>query len=597
MNERKLKQLNILVIAVVLLAVISVVLFAGKFSPMNENKITGADIRDLSTGWILRDYRGQDDQIIDLPTDIEAEPGEIILIMHKVPDDVSKTSVLLFETQFQNIVVTIGQEKIYSNGVLNNQTYMENAVPCQNIISIGTAKPGDVVSIYIASAYGKYSGSIGSIYYGTKGDAIANIIKENGVGFIIAITLIIVTVLLGISLLFMKNVNVDKRKSMYAFFFILLTAFWCITENPIIELFIGNVFGVYMTNIIILLVMPVIYIMHQRCFAVKRRFAKIFEIAMYIYAINFLTGIVFQFMKVCDFASYESFTKILITVGLVLLSGIMYLAADTYSDKTIYSNLFANLVLTLACVAEGILSMFDFYIPYEGVALQTGIYIFLILLVVATQKGIIKEMNKEKEQAISHVEHERDDMVKNINTSLIYSGMNIAVNSLKDNDRENSRLVYDTSMYMKYNLMAINDKDLVPFLQELEYIKAYLGIMKRKHPELEITVEDKVTSFMVPFNSIEPLVENAVMVGALKAETGSRIVFRSYERLDCYAIQIVDNGKGIGPDKKFAGKQSFKTIRKRLKTGCKGAVEVKTKPDKGTIVTVKIPKEGFIIKE
>ncbi len=597
MNERKLKQLNILVIAVVLLAVISAVLFAGKFSPMNENKITGADIRDLSTGWILRDYRGQDDQIIDLPTDIEAEPGEIILIMHKVPDDVSKTSVLLFETQFQNIVVTIGQEKIYSNGVLNNQTYMENAVPCQNIISIGTAKPGDVVSIYIASAYGKYSGSIGSIYYGTKGDAIANIIKENGVGFIIAITLIIVTVLLGISLLFMKNVNVDKRKSMYAFFFILLTAFWCITENPIIELFIGNVFGVYMTNIIILLVMPVIYIMHQRCFAVKRRFAKIFEIAMYIYAINFLTGIVFQFMKVCDFASYESFTKILITVGLVILSGIMYLAADTYSDKTIYSNLFANLVLTLACVAEGILSMFDFYIPYEGVALQTGIYIFLILLVVATQKGIIKEMNKEKEQAISHVEHERDDMVKNINTSLIYSGMNIAVNSLKDNDRENSRLVYDTSMYMKYNLMAINDKDLVPFLQELEYIKAYLGIMKRKHPELEITVEDKVTSFMVPFNSIEPLVENAVMVGALKAETGSRIVFRSYERLDCYAIQIVDNGKGIGPDKKFAGKQSFKTIRKRLKTGCKGAVEVKTKPDKGTIVTVKIPKEGFIIKE
>ncbi len=597
MNERKLKQLNILVIAIVIVAVVSAVIFATKFSPTNENKITGVQINDFNSNWVLKDYRGQEDTIIDLPTKIDAEAGETLLIMHKVPDDVTDTSVLLFETEFQNVVVTIGQEKVYSNGVLNNQSYMSNAAPCQNIISIGSAKPGDVISIYIASSYDKYSGHIGSIYYGTKGDAIASIISENGVSFVVAVTLIIITVLLGISLIFMRNVNVDKRKSIYAFGFILLTALWCLTDNPIMELFNGNVFGIYMTNILMLLVMPVVYIMHQRCFAVKRRFAKIFEIAMYVYGVNFLTGLVFQFMKVCDFATYETFTKVLITIGLILLSGIMYLAADTYSDKTIYSNLVANLILTVACVLEAFLSLFNFYLPYDGVALQFGVYIFLILLVVATQKSIIREMNKEKEQAISNVEHERDDMVKNINTSLIYGGMNIAVNSLKDNDRENSRLVYDISIYMKYNLMAINEKGLVPFSQELEYTKAFLGIQKRKNPELEITVEDKVTDFLVPFNTIEPLVENAVLMGALKAEAGSRIVIRSYERLDCFAIQIVDNGKGIGPDKRFTGKQSYKAIKKRIKSACKGVVEIKTKPDKGTIVTVKIPKEGFIIKE
>lgn len=597
MNERKLKQLNILVIAIVIVAVVSAVIFATKFSPTNENKITGVQINDFNSNWVLRDYRGQADTIIDLPAKIDADAGETLLIMHKVPDDVTDTSVLLFETEFQNVVVTIGQEKVYSNGVLNNQSYMSNAAPCQNIISIGSAKPGDVISIYIASSYDKYSGHIGSIYYGTKGDAIASIISENGVSFVVAVTLIIITVLLGISLIFMRNVNVDKRKSIYAFGFILLTALWCLTDNPIMELFNGNVFGTYMTNILMLLIMPVVYIMHQRCFAVKRRFAKIFEIAMYVYGINFLTGLVFQFMKVCDFATYETFTKVLITIGLILLSGIMYLAADTYSDKTIYSNLVANLILTVACILEAFLSLFNFYLPYDGVALQFGVYIFLILLVVATQKSIIREMNKEKEQAISNVEHERDDLVKNINTSLIYGGMNIAVNSLKDNDRENSRLVYDISIYMKYNLMAINEKGLVPFSQELEYTKAFLGIQKRKNPELEITVEDKVTDFLVPFNTIEPLVENAVLMGALKAESGSRIVIRSYERLDCFAIQIVDNGKGIGPDKRFTGKQSYKAIKKRIKSACKGVVEIKTKPDKGTIVTVKIPKEGFIIKE
>ena len=171
MNERKLKQLNILVIAAIFIAVVASILFATKFSPENENPITGSNLEDFNSNWVLRDYRGEDDQIIDLPANIEANAGETLLIMHKVPDNVTDTSVLLFETEFQNIVVTIGEEKMYSNGVLTEQEYMKNAVPCQNIISIGSAKPGDVVCIYIASAYNKYSGKIGSISYGTKGDA------------------------------------------------------------------------------------------------------------------------------------------------------------------------------------------------------------------------------------------------------------------------------------------------------------------------------------------------------------------------------------------------------------------------------------------
>ena len=138
---------------------------------------------------------------------------------------------------------------------------------------------------------------------------------------------------------------------------------------------------------------------------------------------------------------------------------------------------------------------------------------------------------------------------------------------------------------------------MVPFSKELEYIKAYLGIQCKRNSGLETVVEDKVIDFQVPYNTVEPLVENAVVNGALKSESGGRIVVRSYERLDCFAIQIVDNGKGTGPDKRFSGKQSFKTIRKRLKSMCGGTVEINNKPDKGTILTIKIPKDGYIIKE
>ncbi|MBP3620869.1 MAG: hypothetical protein J6J16_03800 [Lachnospiraceae bacterium] len=597
MNERKLKQLNILVLVSVLASFIVMGLFIFVFSPGKENRIDTDNLKKYNESWVLKSVNGSDDKILDLPINVDASAGDTIILMNRVPEDVNSDTVLVVKTEFQNILVTVNDKKIYSNGVLNDQKLMKNAVPCYNIIDLGNAKPGDVVAIHIASGYDKYSGKLGNIYYGTRGGAVADIVRDNGVSFVVAVAILVLTLVLVVSLLFMKNVNVNKMKSAYAFGFIFTAALWSITGNPIMQLITGNTFGTYMSNMVLLLIMPVLYIMYQRCFAVKRRFAKIFEIGIYVFAINFVTGVVFQFYSVCDFATYEIFTKILITIGLVLLSGIMYLAADTFADKTIYNNFFANMVLTMACIFEAFFSLFNFYKGVDGIILQIGVYLFVVLLVITVEKGIIKEMNQQRDNALSNIDEEKKKTVKHINTQLIYSALNIVVNDLKPRDRENSRLVYDTSIYLKNNLKSITDRDLVPFSEELEYIKAYLGIQAKKNEMLEVTVEDKVIDFNVPFNTIEPLVENAVQNGALRADSDGRIVVRSYERLDCFAIQIVDNGKGIGPDKRFDGKQSFKNIKRRLKKMCGGGIDVNNKPGKGTIVTVKIPKEGFIIKE
>lgn len=597
MNERKLKQLNILILIAVGVGIVFMGLFSFGFAPEGQHRIETTVLKDFNDGWILRNYQGAGDDLIDLPNKLDGNAEEIILLMHKVPEDLNEDTVLVFETKFQNVQVLVGDEVVYTNGVLNEQKLMRNAVPCLNVVDISDANPGDVISVYLASGYDKYSGELGEFFYGTKGDVVSQLVRENGVGFIFSFTLLVIIILLTISLIFMRNVYVNKRKAAYGFGFLFATSLWCLFENPIMQVVTSNSFGVYMSGMILLLILPVLYIMYQRCFAVKRRFAKIFEIGIYVFAVNFLTGIVFQMLGVCDFATYMIFTKVLIVLSLLLLSGIMYLAADTYSDKTIYSNLWANLVLTIASLLEALFSIFRFYKPYDETILQIGIYIFMVLLVVVVEKEIILEMNQSKEAAISSMEQEKDMAVKNINTKYIFQALSVAVDDMKEKDKENSKLIYHTSIYMKYNILAVTEKKLVPFSWELEYIKAYLEIEGRKHRELEIVVEDKVTDFAVPFNTIEPLVENAIINGALKANSSGRLVFRSYERLDCYAIQIVDNGKGIGPDKKFTGKQTYKNIKKRLKSGCRGAIEIKNKPDKGTIVTVKIPKAGYIIKE
>ena len=577
MRDKKLRQLNMLVIIATFCCLIFIGLFVFVFAPDGQKKLKPNDLTEFNDGWLLRDYRGQPDQFVDLPEKIKGDAEEVIVIVNEVPEDVGPDTVMIVRTNFQNIMVTINNEKIYTNGVMTDQKLMKNAVPCYNMIELKSAQPGDLITIYLVSSYKKYSGDLQGIYYGNKGDVVSDIISKNSIGFIFAILLIVVTLLLSISLIFMKNIRVNKVRAAYGFGFINAVALWSITANPIMQLITSNTFGVYMANMTILLILPILYIMHQRCFAIKRRYGRIFEIGIYIFAVNMLTGVVFQM--------------------LILLSGIMYLAADTYGDKTIYSNLVANAVLTVAALLESLLSIFRFYREYDGVVLQAGVGIFMVLLVVSVEKGIIKDMNHTRSLAEENVESETNKALKRINTNLVYSTLGIVVNDLKTRDMENSRLIYDTSVYLKYNIMSTVEKNMVPFSQEMEYIKAYLGMQKKRNVALEIEVEDKIVDFYVPFNTIEPLVENAVVNGALRADAGGRLVVRSYERLDCFAIQIVDNGKGIGPDKRFEGKQSYKSIKKKLKSMCNGAIEIKNKPGKGTIITVKVPKEGYVVKE
>lgn len=595
MNERRFRQLNILTIIAVAVGIGMMLFFAFVVSDGGNQKISFRTPKKLDDTWVLYRQGETDEQIIDLPTKLKAKKGEIITITHQMPEDAGEDSAICFYTEFQNVIVSIGDRRVYESGVLADNKMTKNAVPGYHVVDID-ARAGETVTIQLASAYGRYSGRIPGIYYSSRGDIVSWLIRRNGIPFVVSLMILVLTILLGVSLLFMTNENINKQKAAYGFGFIVFAAAWIFFGNTMMQLLTKNQFATYMASQIFLLLMPLLYFMYLRSFAMKRRYAKIFEILIYVYAVNFLTGIVFQLVGVCDFASYMFFTKILIMVGLLLLCLIMYLAADTYADKSIYSNFWANVILTGSCLVEFILHFFRFYKSYQGVVLQIGLFVFAVLLMISIEKTVIQEMNAERDAALSSVGHEKSQAVRTINTALIYRALNTAITDLKTHDQSNSRLIYDTSMFMQHNMDAVYKQGLVSFDIELSYIRAYLGMQKRIHPGLEVLVEDKVTEFKVPYNTIEPLVENAVEA-AVETKQDGKVVVRSYERLDCFAIQIVDNGNGVSPVKKFRAKQDFRGLQKQLKSSVGALIEVRTKPDKGTILTVKIPKQGYVIKE
>ena len=597
MNKKKLKSLNSIVLIACAVGLLCIFLFVFVFAPAKSEKISSDQPDKFNTNWILRDFAGEDDQLITLPAKTDASAGDIVTIMHVAPEGLNENSVLAFKTMFQNVIVTVGEERVYEYGILNDNKLIRTAVPKTHLVPIGKAEAGDVIAIYLSSGYNKYSGQLPEISLSTSGDVAASIVKTNGIGFVVSITLMILSIILSIALVMDKRAEIDRKRAGYAFAFIFTTSLWLILSNPIMELITGNVFGVYMSSMVLLLLMPILYLMHLRCFSVKRRLAGILEMGIYIFSVFMLTGIVFQMLYVMDFASFLMVAKVVITAGLIVLSLIMYLAADVYADQSIVSNLLANLVLTIACLLEAILSLFSFYRSYDGIVLTTGLFVFMAMILISTERDMATQVTKERDYAIENVEQEKSHAIKRLNTKFIFSSLNTAMNSVKVLNEPDGRLIYDTSIYMKYNMKTVNERTMVPFSEELKYIKSYLGMQERNHPGLTCSVEDKITDFKVPFNTVEPLVENAVTNGALSGAVPGKIVVRSYERLDCYVVQIVDNGSGLGPDRRFTGKESYKDIKKVLKKMCGAIIEVKNKPDKGTIVSVMIPKAGFEMKE
>ena len=189
----------------------------------------------------------------------------------------------MFDTKFQNVRVFIGELKVYENGVLNNQKLMRNSVPATNIVDLSYAQPGDIVSIYISSGYKSYSGAMSNVYIGSRGAVVSSILKKHAISFVMSLILVVLAIIFAIVLICLGNKYVDRGKTGYALGFIGIAALWLLLENPIMQLITNNSFGIYVSAVILLLLMPIIYMMYQFSLTNQKRYARIYEIGICIW--------------------------------------------------------------------------------------------------------------------------------------------------------------------------------------------------------------------------------------------------------------------------------------------------------------------------
>lgn len=179
--------------------------------------------------------------------------------------------------------------------------------------------------------------------------------------------------------------------------------------------------------------------------------------------------------------------------------------------------------------------------------------------------------------------------------------------ALLEGATKTEELAISFSEIVRYTLKKSNQ--IVTLGVDVEYIEKYLNIQKIRFGdrlEYNIDIQEEILDIKIPFMTLQPFVENSINHGLGCKEDGGFVNITGKSVGEDVSISIIDNGVGIPKNKidmildnssqeYFKGSSTgigIKNVDNILKNyfGKKYGVNIDSKVNKGTIVTVKIPK-------
>ncbi|MEE8602608.1 sensor histidine kinase [Euzebya tangerina] len=149
--------------------------------------------------------------------------------------------------------------------------------------------------------------------------------------------------------------------------------------------------------------------------------------------------------------------------------------------------------------------------------------------------------------------------------------------------------------------------DLIPLADELRLVEIYLDLERTRFGdrfEVSLRVAPEVLTAPVPALSIQPLVENAIRHGLEPLERRGRLRIRAVDAQTEVSVVVEDDGVGTDPEALQAAMLGNRATRhigvlavdERLRStfGPEYGLMIRTGPDRGTEVTMRVPKSGAL---
>lgn len=223
-------------------------------------------------------------------------------------------------------------------------------------------------------------------------------------------------------------------------------------------------------------------------------------------------------------------------------------------------------------------------------------------------KDIRELINTNYVMELKERESELNALQAQINPHFLY---NVLDSLYWQAEEEQNEKIADNILALStlFRLVLSQGNSEIPVKKEVELIGCYLHIQKMrfsKRLSYEIQVEESIGNYMIGKLTLQPFVENAVVHGLEFIDRGGSVSIVGRKEDDFLVFTISDNGVGMEQNEadeilygkvddtknnEHVGGYAIRNVRERLKLryGADFRLEIISRPQEGTIVSIRIP--------
>jgi ligand-binding sensor protein/anti-sigma regulatory factor (Ser/Thr protein kinase) len=225
---------------------------------------------------------------------------------------------------------------------------------------------------------------------------------------------------------------------------------------------------------------------------------------------------------------------------------------------------------------------------------------------------LMEEVKLRSEVEASLKEADLKALQAQINPHFLFNVLNtIGRLALLEGADKTQEMIYAFSDMMRYTLKK-EKNNVVTLKEEMEHVQNYLSIQKMRlgnRLNYLVEVDEMAEDILCPFMTIQPFVENAIIHAIEPNARGGEVRITADILKEIAILKIVDDGKGIPDDRihkildgtyEADGREKntgigINNANKRLMYyyGVDYGVEIKSELEKGTEITIKIPRKSL----
>ncbi|MDF2569167.1 MAG: histidine kinase [Sporomusa sp.] len=241
-------------------------------------------------------------------------------------------------------------------------------------------------------------------------------------------------------------------------------------------------------------------------------------------------------------------------------------------------------------------------------------YIVEIAMANIAQTQLMSEMKSKADLEKVLRETELKALQSQVNPHFLFNTLNtIARLALLEGAPRTQEVVYALSDLLRNNLRNIDE--MVTVGEEVQYIKNYLLIQEMRFGDrigASINIPQELMEQRIPFMTLQPLVENAIIHGLEPKRCGGNITISGQLQGNQVEISVSDTGVGVTTaqierifrnEKRIGGKGQttglgITNVHKRIQYyfGSQYGLDISSGPEGGTTVKICLP-YGFIERE